>query len=465
MKDSMVNDFNTKLESEINGLTHKQITFFLWLFSIRTLPFLGENNTFSFWNKADMMKNIYAIFIALDTIAETMQIQGIFPKFIKNDEPTSFLTKNFNGTPLYKIPLYGEVHENITIAAETAKDTFSHIPTAAVNSAYIVSVLLADAKLAFLTTISLFNAFDIKTLKTENVKFSDIVLEDLKFIKSNNLKKLNNDISIYGGKWNNLKCALEKYGCKYWGDFLTNVFMSGFRINMQALEQRLSVPKEIKDLGAKAVAEHLTAAEKQGSVRFKDEPKLFMLDLGKTPDEAEYFFYKRCSKCDKISDAKYEVCPFCSGIFKEGCGIGLIPKTELDKKFLKSLESLKDGYNLTCGKCGNIFYSINTNEICPRCGDTNPKNYMPRLLNGVKLTQEIKIVKRDAKNNKKILEMQFRDEKPQVDGTTAMFRRIIDKEKDDYQELVVVNQTGEIKHICHEPLSEHQGHGSAKNKP
>ena len=45
-----------------------------------------------------------------------------------------------------------------------------------------------------------------------------------------------------------------------------------------------------------------------------------------------------------------------------------------------------------------------------------------------------------------------------------MFRRIIDKENDNYQELVVINETGEIKHKCNEPLAEHQGHGSAKDK-
>lgn len=42
--------------------------------------------------------------------------------------------------------------------------------------------------------------------------------------------------------------------------------------------------------------------------------------------------------------------------------------------------------------------------------------------------------------------------------------RIIDREQDIYKELVTDPKTGEIIHKCEEPLSKHQGHGSAKGK-
>jgi len=40
--------------------------------------------------------------------------------------------------------------------------------------------------------------------------------------------------------------------------------------------------------------------------------------------------------------------------------------------------------------------------------------------------------------------------------------RVINRENDLYKEVVTDPKTGEIIHQCEEPLSKHQGHGSAK---
>ena len=64
-----MHDFNKELESNLEEINCEQIAFFLWLFSLRILPFLGEDKTFSFWDDTDLMKNIYAIFIALDEMS------------------------------------------------------------------------------------------------------------------------------------------------------------------------------------------------------------------------------------------------------------------------------------------------------------------------------------------------------------------------------------------------------------
>lgn len=39
---------------------------------------------------------------------------------------------------------------------------------------------------------------------------------------------------------------------------------------------------------------------------------------------------------------------------------------------------------------------------------------------------------------------------------------IIDRENNRYSERVIDPETGQIVHVCEEPLSEHQGHGTAK---
>jgi hypothetical protein len=49
-------------------------------------------------------------------------------------------------------------------------------------------------------------------------------------------------------------------------------------------------------------------------------------------------------------------------------------------------------------------------------------------------------------------------------GRMAKHDRLIDRDNDNYEERVVDLETGEVLHECKEPLSEHQGHGSAKIK-
>ena len=41
---------------------------------------------------------------------------------------------------------------------------------------------------------------------------------------------------------------------------------------------------------------------------------------------------------------------------------------------------------------------------------------------------------------------------------------VVDRENDRYIERVVDPETGKVIHVCEEPLSEHQGHGTAKKK-
>ena len=43
-------------------------------------------------------------------------------------------------------------------------------------------------------------------------------------------------------------------------------------------------------------------------------------------------------------------------------------------------------------------------------------------------------------------------------------QRTIDRDNDHYSEKITDYQTGEIIHKCEEPLSQHQGHGSAKHQ-
>ena len=53
-------------------------------------------------------------------------------------------------------------------------------------------------------------------------------------------------------------------------------------------------------------------------------------------------------------------------------------------------------------------------------------------------------------------------ERSQGSNRTVDKERIIDRRNDWYMERVIDCETGEIIHDCDEPLSDHQGHGSAR---
>jgi hypothetical protein len=63
------------------------------------------------------------------------------------------------------------------------------------------------------------------------------------------------------------------------------------------------------------------------------------------------------------------------------------------------------------------------------------------------------------------IETQAGDQKEEDSGRWMEKFRRIDRDGDRYDEVVVDQETGEIVHECHEPLSEHWGHGSAKEPP
>ena len=49
-------------------------------------------------------------------------------------------------------------------------------------------------------------------------------------------------------------------------------------------------------------------------------------------------------------------------------------------------------------------------------------------------------------------------------GTPVQRFKLIDRANNQYEEVVTDLTTGKVIHECRERLSEHQGHGSAKNK-
>lgn len=122
--------------------------------------------------------------------------------------------------------------------------------------------------------------------------------------------------------------------------------------------------------------------------------------------------------------------------------------------------------NLICASCGKNFgeYNEETDKIesCDICGSNDLKRIL-YLKDSISFHENIKGKSNKMPGKKKpYSEFQGGEEwsvskKCYVDKT-----RQIDREHDMYHEIVSEQQTGEIIHECHEPLSEHFGHGSAK---
>jgi len=102
-------------------------------------------------------------------------------------------------------------------------------------------------------------------------------------------------------------------------------------------------------------------------------------------------------------------------------------------------------------------------KSCPSCGSTSRLFFRP--LEG-EITPRSKLIYKGRRGGKG---------KPFIFGTIGadLFRkiqkwihleRVIDRENDYYKEVVRDPSTGEVIHHCEEPLSKHQGHGSAKKR-
>jgi len=65
-------------------------------------------------------------------------------------------------------------------------------------------------------------------------------------------------------------------------------------------------------------------------------------------------------------------------------------------------------------------------------------------------------------HKKPIYEGRYEPSVQRTTGITMRLERFFDRISDWYQERVTNPKTGELVHSCDEPLSQHQGHGSAK---
>lgn len=122
--------------------------------------------------------------------------------------------------------------------------------------------------------------------------------------------------------------------------------------------------------------------------------------------------------------------------------------------------------NVKCRDCGTVYSE--DQKICPQCGS---KRKIVFLSAETSIKCGIKIEEMEGRNphlpSRKKLRWRWisKDTVQRGDGVTRIHLfRSIDRDNDSYEEVVTDLETGRIIHECKEPLSEHRGHGSDKNR-
>jgi hypothetical protein len=124
-------------------------------------------------------------------------------------------------------------------------------------------------------------------------------------------------------------------------------------------------------------------------------------------------------------------------------------------------------------QCGDCKLSLGEarnepqRQPCPSCGSTR-RIFKCALAETIHLKEMLGMKVRNlsfpGKQHIRI-QQQAGDSYHQASGRWSRMERIIDRENDHYIEKFTDTETGVVTHLCDEPLSEHVGHGSAKQRP
>jgi hypothetical protein len=121
-----------------------------------------------------------------------------------------------------------------------------------------------------------------------------------------------------------------------------------------------------------------------------------------------------------------------------------------------------------CGECGYEFpdpvaATKVPRSLCALCGATTKKmHFLAEASVGV--SASMRGVGYTTSKSNWLAKFYSRPEWHRALGRLHDVSRMFNKRTDEYHEVIHDHETGELVMEVHEPLSEHQGHGSAKNK-
>jgi len=222
-------NFKVIVGKRIKGFSLLQLCKFSWLCGVQTLPFLFLEKEIKYWSEKNIQNNLYAILYALD-ISALIFYNNIAGETAKADA------------------------DDAKTAAETAKAT-----DAAVYAAYAAVNAVNAAYAAYAAADVMIN---LNKNKEKTYDFKSMLIRNIDYIKNNKEFEIDFESIIYGRIWDNFINGLYEIGCGYWADLYTQIFTTGFNINIEELIKRVNVPESIRALGASDVAVYLLSMDK-----------------------------------------------------------------------------------------------------------------------------------------------------------------------------------------------------------
>lgn len=123
---------------------------------------------------------------------------------------------------------------------------------------------------------------------------------------------------------------------------------------------------------------------------------------------------------------------------------------------------------IACTECGapldeSPSLPTDQREPCPNCGSM-ARTIHVSVHETLTVRERMGLKARHGESGKPCLESVSGADLHRKSGKWMHLERVIDREKDEYKEVVKDPDTGTVIHKCEEPLSKHQGHGTAKHK-
>ena len=123
---------------------------------------------------------------------------------------------------------------------------------------------------------------------------------------------------------------------------------------------------------------------------------------------------------------------------------------------------------IKCEECGEVLSETSETTFegsapCPKCG-SKAQRFEITISESLQMHEQVNIKSRYGNAGKVYLESKAGDDFFRKTGEWNSLERVIDHENDVYREVITNPRTGELIRHVEEPLSEHQGHGSAKVK-
>jgi hypothetical protein len=114
-----------------------------------------------------------------------------------------------------------------------------------------------------------------------------------------------------------------------------------------------------------------------------------------------------------------------------------------------------------CKDCGTLFASNDNGSRCPNCGSAS-KVILAQLTIQLRIYMRWRML--GKRFGKRVFELISGHELFRKENRMVQKGRLVDKENDWYEEIIIDPKTGDVIHETKEKLSNHYGHGSAKPK-